>query len=902
MLSAGSKLGPYEIQAPLGAGGMGEVYRARDARLGREVALKVLPEAFAKDAERLARFRREAQVLASLNHPNIAAIYGFEDSGGVHALVMELVEGPTLAERVKQRAISAEEALPIAKQICEALEYAHERGIIHRDLKPANIKIAQNDSVKVLDFGLAKALESDAAAVDVSSSPTISRMTQAGIILGTAAYMSPEQAKGKTVDRRTDIWAFGCVLYELLTGTTAFSGETVTDTLASVIRAEPDWSLLPASTPTHVRVLLQRCLQKDAKQRLRDIGDARIAIDEVLSGAAAAAERQSFAVKTPEHAGRRWLPWGIAGSLAIVVVIGAVAYFRSNAGPPVAPGITSLSVSLPQGVSLVLRDALPLALSPDGRSLVFMGEKDGAEQLYLRTMDQPDSGPIQGTEGGVSPFLSPDGQWIGFFASGQLKKVSIHGGEPVTLADAPNQRGGSWAPDGSIIFSPDYSSGLMRIPAGGGPVETLLAPDAGKGERSYRWPEALPNGKGILYTVGKAAGVANYEGADIAIYSFQARQSHIVTHGWLARYSSAGYLLSFRTGLLTALPFDENRMQVTGPAIQLTQTVGGDVGSAAVYFSMAANAAMVYVQGSTASQMSTLVLVTQKGDAHTLPLPPRQYNNPRFSPDGKRLVFAIGNVTGPADIWTYDLKTGNLSRLTFDNASILPVWSPNGSRIAFDSLYVHQGITTKAADGSGGEQELFIPGMEGVQPDAWSANGKIFAFTVDKGANGDLWTVDLEAKTQPTLFQANASGAVFSPDGKFVAYTSYQSGTYQVLVREFPSGGQWQIGNEGGADPKWSRDGRELFYASTPAAYVHNWTIDEMNVQTEPSFHFSSPHALFQFSFSKYTVATTPQVNYDVSPDGQQFVFIQPGGQTQAPSEINVVLNFPAEIRAPMQK
>jgi len=904
-LEAGTRLGPYEIHAPIGAGGMGEVYRARDTRLGRDVAIKVLPEAFARDAERMTRLRREAQVLASLNHPNIAAIYGFEDSGGTHALVLELVEGTTLAERIKQGGIPLEERLAIAKQVAEGLEYAHERGIVHRDLKPANIKITQNDAVKILDFGLAKALETDGASADISSSPTISRMaTLAGIILGTAAYMSPEQARGKTVDRRTDIWAFGCVLYEMLTGEMIFAGETVTDTLAAVIKSEPDWSQLSPNTPLAIRNLLQRCLRKDSRQRLQSIGDARIVLEEYLvnpnAAAEAAAENRLSAggARPPLQTWQRALPWAVATALTVVVIIGAAAYFRWKAGPPAATDITSLSVSLPQGVNLALRDSLPLAFSSDGRSLVFMAEKGGVEQLYLRAMDQLDALPIQGTEGGVSAFFSPDGQWIGFFADGQLKKVSIHGGEPVALADAPNERGGSWGPDGTIIFSPEYAAGLMRVPASGGKVEALLVPATKNGERTYRWPEVLPNGKGVIYTIGLRTGIANYDDAEIALYSFDARQTHILTHGWMARYSSAGYLMCLRGGVLTLLPFDEDRLQVTGAAVQLRQSAGGDPSSSAGYFSIAAKGTMVYVPGSFSQPGGLLTLVNRKGESHALPLPAKQYNNPRFSPDGKRLVFAVGNVTGPADVWTCDLKSGNLNRLTFDNDSILPVWSADGTKVAFDSLRAGEGINTRVADGNGNEQPLFNPRVEGVQPDAWSTDGKFFAFTVDRAPNGDLWTEDLGANAQPKLFQTSASGATFSPDGKFIAYTSYQSAAYQVFVREFPSGGQWQISNDGGEGPRWSRDGKELFYEHMSMAGIQTWMIEGVNVATKPSFRAGSPHELFGFSLDQYVMATTPYVDYDVSPDGKEFVFVQTRGSTQAPSSLNVVLNFPAETRA----
>jgi len=667
-LSSGTKLGPYEVVAPLGAGGMGEVYRARDMRLGRDVALKVLPEGVARDAERMARFRREAQVLASLNHPNIAAIYGFEDSGGTHALVMELVEGPTLAERIKAGAIPLDEALPMAKQIAEGLEYAHERGIVHRDLKPANVKITPDGAVKVLDFGLAKALEGDAASTDISSSPTISRMaTQAGIILGTAAYMSPEQAKGKSVDRRTDIWAFGCVLYEMLTGRMAFSGETVTDTLAAVIRAEPDWSLLPKDTPTHVRVLLQRCLKKDAKQRLRDIGDARIALEEVLSGVA---KEQMASVGASLPVRRQLLPWAVA-AFCTLVAVGLAAYLYFGRATGGNAGNVTLDVSLPEGVNVVTRDSPNVALSPDGKEIVFMGAKETVSQLYRRSLDEPDAEPLAGTENGLSPFFSPDGKWIGFFADGKLKKIPADGGRAQILTDAPNQRGGSWTPDGTIIFSPEYTAGLVAISDSGGTPKQLITPDTAKGERTYRWPDALPNGKGVIFTDGMSNSAASYDDAEIAVYSFGTKKIRVLAHGDMAVYSSAGYLLYYRAGALFAAPFNESRMEITGEAVQLPEHVSDDPTSGATYVAVAGDGTMAYLRGGADMSARLVTITDRKGESHVLPLPARGYSIPRFSPDGKRLLLIINSVSnsmvsGQGDLWIYDFGSGSLSRLTFD--------------------------------------------------------------------------------------------------------------------------------------------------------------------------------------------------------------------------------------------
>jgi Tol biopolymer transport system component len=916
MLSSGKKLGSYEILSPLGTGGMGEVYRARDTRLGRDVALKVLPEGFTRDVERLARFRREAQVLASLNHPNIAAIYGFEDSGEVHGLVMELVEGPTLADMISRtgrgaesapgnaKPIPIEEALAIAKQICEALEYAHERGIVHRDLKPANVKVTPDGAVKILDFGLAKALEGETAAADISSSPTISRMaTQAGIILGTAAYMSPEQAKGKSVDRRADIWAFGCVLYEMLTGKMAFSGETVTDTLAAVIRAEPDWSLLPKDTPTHVRVLLQRCLKKDAKQRLRDIGDARIALEEVLSGVA---KEQMAAAVASRPAWRRALPWAVAALCAVVAMgLGAYLYVEERTRG-VRENVT-LQVSLPDGVSIVTRDAPSVALSPDGQEIVFMGVKGSAVQLYARSLDEPEAKPIAGTENGVSPFFSPDGKWIGFFADGKLEKISLEGGTAQNLADAPNQRGGSWAPDGTIIFSPEYSAGLLEISDSGGAPKQIIMPDQSKGERTYRWPEVLPNGKGVIFTAGMSNSAASYDDAEIAVYSFATKKIRVLTHGDMAIYSPAGYLLYYRAGALFAVPFSESRMEITGEAVQLPERVSDDPTSGATYMAVAKNGVMAYLSGGSATSSRTIAITNRKGESHVLTLPARGYSIPRFSPDGKRLALIVSDVAnfalnGRGDVWIYDFGSGSESRLTFDGTDDYATWSPDGTNIYFDSSRGRGGnLYVKRSDGTGNERPVLSNEGGGFfDPDSVSPDGKVIAFTQPGGALGTLGTVTLGGTPVIKILKRNAGAGAFSPDGHYIAYGSYQSGAYQIFVDTFPmGGGEWQISVDGGALPRWSKGGRELVYYDSPQNRMM-----AVDVQVKPTFHAGPPRVLFNLPGAQFSpMQTNPAVNYDVSADGERFVFLQASnGGEQVPATLSVRLNLPAQIRRLTQK
>jgi len=566
-LQAGTKLGSYEVVAQIGAGGMGEVYRAHDTKLARDVAIKVLPEAFAHDAERLSRFQREAKMLAALNHPNIATIHGLEQSGGTSYLVMELVPGETLQERVKREGhVPVEEALGIAKQIAEALEAAHEKGIIHRDLKPANVKVTPEGKVKVLDFGLAKAFAGDTSREDIGNSPTLSMAaTMQGVILGTAAYMSPEQAKGKAVDKRTDIWAFGCVLYELLTGKQTFHGEDVTDILAAVVRAEPDWSLLPPSTPRKIRDLLRRCLQKDKALRLRDAGDARIEIHEALTFPATA--EPTVAAKGIRVFGRQALILGLGALLLVAVVTGLAVW---SLEPSVQKPVTRTVIDLPPGEQLAGLDNGPsLALSPDGTQLVYVARQGGTQQLYLRAMDSLEARPIPGTDGALEPFFSPDGKTIGFFAGGKLKKVSVSGGAALTLGDAAVSRGASWGSQGMIAFAPTITSVLHGMPDAGGTAQPLTHFE--KGENSHRWPEFLPGGKAVLLAAGTGGG---FNGAQIAAYSLvTGERRNVIQGGTNPRYAASGHLIYAQEGNLMAVQFDAQRLLVKGSAVPMVEGV-----------------------------------------------------------------------------------------------------------------------------------------------------------------------------------------------------------------------------------------------------------------------------------------------------------------------------------------
>ena len=681
-LTIGNCVGPYHVLALIGEGGMGEVYRARDTKLDRDVALKVLPEAFTADPDRLARFEREAKVLASLNHPNIGSIYGLEEAEGVRALVLELVEGPTLADRIKQGPIPLNDALPIAKQIAEALEAAHEQGVIHRDLKPANIKVKDDGTVKVLDFGLAKAFQPDASDLSAAS-PTISltaAATQMGMVIGTAAYMSPEQAKGKVVDKRADVWAFGAVLYEMLVGQKPFTGKDVSDTLAAVLRIDADFDALPDETPPRVRQVLKACLQKEPKDRVRDIGDVSLAMDGTFD--TPAVETSSSVKPAQLQVWQRPTP-------ALVVALALLAFGGLAVGTvmrPVLPSPGSLArfvvITPPDGPLFRSRNTPEVAISPDGTRIVY-GSGTGpaaTRQLYLRHVDQLDASPLRGTERGNAPFFSPDGEWVGFQdAANTLKKVSVLGGPAVTICDVDGfSRGMSWAADDTIVFATTSSNGLMRVPAVGGEPEVLTTVDPEGAETAHAWPEVLPNGKGVLFTAWSGSD----DGSRIAVVSLETGEiTYLVPGGSNPHYSPTGHIVYGVGGTLRAVGFDAERLALTSnnpvPVVENVNTKP----SGAANFSLAGNGSLVYVAGAGGAgggPQRTLVWVDREGREEPIGLPPNAYAYARLSPDVTRLAVHIGDPEN-TDVWISELARGTLTRLTTDPAGdFAPLWTPDG--------------------------------------------------------------------------------------------------------------------------------------------------------------------------------------------------------------------------------
>ncbi|MGH9862509.1 MAG: protein kinase domain-containing protein [Candidatus Acidiferrales bacterium] len=885
MSLVGKTISHYRVVGQLGAGGMGEVYRAQDTRLGREVAIKVLPDAFTYDPERLARFEREAHLLASLNHPHIAVIHGLEEADGRRCLVLELVEGETLAERLTRGAAPLEEALMTARQIAEALEAAHEKGIVHRDLKPGNVKVTPEGAVKVLDFGLAKAFESEGVEEDISKTPTLtSPATRIGVLLGTAAYMSPEQARGKIVDKRADIWAFGCVLFEMLTGKQLFGGDTITDTLAAVVRAEPDWTTLPVSTPPKVQQLLRRCLQKDPRQRLRDIGEARIAVEEVLAGKAEAPEAAPVVV-----AARGWperLPWLVAGVLAVLLAVSLGGLWRTTRTVLAPP--TRLAVPITPPDALFPGDQGLLAISPDGRRLVYVASRQSTAQLYLRSLDQFQATPMPGTEGATTPFFSPDGEWVGFFAGGKLKKVSIRGGAPTTLCDGAANRGATWSPDDMIYFTPSPVAGLYRVPAAGGTPQGVTKPDSSKGERSHRWPQMLPGGKAILFTFETS--FASFNDAHIGVYSPETGQRRTVFDGGAnAHYAASGHLVFGRIGSLLAVPFNLTRLEVTGPPAPVVEGVMMNPSTGAVHFDLSADGSLLYLPGSARAVEHPLFWVDRKGVARPAMEGRRAFIGPRLSPDGSRLAVEIGGPT--TDIWVYDLARQTLTRLTFEGSNFVPFWTPDGKRIVFSSDRAGvPNLFWKAADGSAPEERLTTSGSpqfaSSVSPDGQRV---LFRESTSSTAS-DVMVLPLEGERKPQPFVQTSFEeryARFSADGGWVAYMSNESGQPEVYVQPYPGpGGKWQISTEGGTEPVWSRDGRELFYRNGNKLMA-------VSVQTRSGFQASTPRMLFE---GPYELGTARATNYDVAPDGQRFVMIKLDEQATGSSQLNVVLHWFDEL------
>jgi len=902
MVKPGTSIGSYEIISLLGTGGMGEVYRARDARLKRDVALKILPEFFASDPDRLARFQREAQVLAALKHQHVADIYGFEESNGHRALVLELVEGETLAHRIAHGAIPIDEALPIARQMAEALEYAHEQGVVHRDLKPSNIKITPSGAVKVLDFGLAKL--SDGSVVrrpDASMSPTMADISGVGVLLGTAAYMSPEQARRNTADKRSDVWAFGCVLYEMLTGRRAFAGDEVTDILANVLKSSPDWTRLPADTPAAIRTLLRRCLEKDRAQRLPDIGSARLEIADAIAhghehGGTVRADRR-----------RHLIPWAIAaaGAIAAVITIGLWAPWRST---PV-PATTRVTVELGADVSLALQGAPSAIISPDGNTLVFLGQpRNGPRQLFVRRMNELMASPLPGTEEAGGPFFSPNGEWVGFFANNRLKKIAVAGGAAITLTEVTQPIGATWTERDTIVFVP-VAGELREIPANGGtstslPVEQSAVP---------LLPAAVPGSNALLYTA--LTGIGQLAEASVVARALPGGEPQTIVRGaTFGRYVESGHLLYLAQGTVFAVPFDVKALKIIGNTVPLIEGVQFNAANGAAQFAVSRTGTLVFTPGGGQAIDRPMSWLDQRGSITPIKSSLGQWGTPRFAPDGRR-VSITRSERGNSDIWTYDLERDTLTRITLDaGVDASPVWTPDGRRIAFGSNGANGAaplnLYWKRADGTGDAQRLTESKLAQL-PASWHPTRPILAFHEGSPPNPQrvmLLELDGDEATgwkprEPVEFIGGPYRNVmptFSPDGKWLAYLSDKSGRMEVYVRPFPGpGDEVQISSGGGNDPKWSSRRQELFYSTfAPTANARGQLMVAPYIVQGNVFKPEKPR-----QWSTVTAAAPPIGQFglylDLHPDGQRFLIAPVPDTTALPrrDSVVVVFNFLEELK-----
>ena len=872
-LSAGARVGHYEIVELIGVGGMGEVYRARDTKLERDVAIKVLPEELSHDPGRLARFEREAKLLASLTHPGIATLYGIEHVEGKPALIMELVEGETLAERVARGVIPYEEAVALFTQIADAVGAAHKKGIIHRDLKPANIKLTPDGKIKILDFGLAKLVEPESAERSgaASQSPTLTKNTALGAILGTASYMSPEQARGKPVDKRTDIWAFGCCLYEALSSRKAFDGETVTDVLSRVLQLEPEWSALPPDVPAPLPRLLKRCLDKNPDRRVHDIADARLDLEESL-GAPSVADDRRTANKLP-----------MVATAVVAAVLGAFLSWLAREGVPTPP-VKRFSINLPPGDEFLVGgiEGPLVAISPDGSKVVYAGVREGKAQLFLRRIGEHSSEPVAGTENGRMPFFSPDGQWIGFAVGLQLKRVALDGGPTVEVSQLTDWfLGGSWPVDREILFGQFGAESLFWVSPNG-----RVSPDAFQRDDeavAHRWPQVLPNGQGAVFVTGP------WDEARIAVLSLETGNAHVLDElGTYPRYATSGHIVFARERTLFAVPFDPIPLALTGPAVPVLDNVGqGGAGEA--YFDISQEGTLVYISGQT-KPPTGLVWVDREGQSRALgPMRSATWNTPRLSPNGELILAGLEPQDAPPNLWLLGTARPSLMRFTtLGEGDTDPVWSPDGDAVFF---LAGRRLVRQAIDSS----EQLQNGTACGTLTSISSDGHLFVCD-ERGESGD-WDIALlrvnrngengaNGESEPLVSSRfNEHDGRLSPDDRWLAYVSDESGRVEIYVQPFPGPGRkTSVSTEGGAEPAWSRDGHELFYRRGQELYAVPFSADGEAGQ---------PTLLFTGKFR--ITDDNHRTHYDVSLDGEHFVMIQSEASDVRP-EIHVVLNWFTEL------
>jgi eukaryotic-like serine/threonine-protein kinase len=882
-LSPGTRLGDYEIAGVLGRGGMGEVYRARDLRLEREVAIKVLPERFAESPERVARFRREARLLASLNHPNVGAIYGVAEQNTVEALVLELVDGPTLAERIASGPIPPREAVAIARQIVEALDAAHRLGIVHRDLKPANIKLTPHGKAKVLDFGLARVVALDTVPGSGAGGTDLTAVGDRALVLGTVAYMSPEQTRGLQVDQRADIWAFGCVLFEMLTGERAFRGTSVGEILAGVLDREPDFTKLPAAIPRSLRRLLKRCLEKDPRRRLGYIGDALADLDGALSGATVPV--------APTGRARRPRAWHLAAVILVVAAVVAVVFVQRSPQGPDTSRVMRLAVPLASGDELVTGAHPVAALSPDGRMLVYRARRNETIRLFRRSLGQLESEAIPGSENAASPFFSPDGRWLGFDADGVLKKMPAAGGPAVAIARAPGGITAGWADDGHIVFATPVSRVLHRISGDGGEPQPVSVLNEERGELLHNHPFPLPGGRVVLFTIVRP------DARDVAALRLDTREVRILTAGMQPRLLPTGHLLFARDDALWAAPFDAVALTLKREPLPVLEGLhNNDI----VYFTTAADGSLAYVPRRAPSTGRTLQWIDRNGGSSPLPLGPRPYLRAALSPDGSRIALAMDDDDNNTDVWIAHLARGTLTRLT-SHATVdtAPLWSPDGRFIVFRSERDGGGLFRRAADSTGESERITRSDGPFQTPYSWSPDGRELLFSELSGYRLQrIRSVSLETREVRTLLEGEFAQLRprVSPDGRWLAYQSDESGRFEVYVRPYPGlqAARWQVSTSGGTSPKWSPDGRELFYYDGAA-------VVSVRVGAGGST-FSAEAFQALFEFRPFMGRMGP--DFDVSPDGRRFLMLQdapPTDPVARRAQLVLVQNWFDELRARMR-
>ncbi len=905
-LTAGTKLGPYGILAPLGAGGMGEVYRARDSRLDRDVAIKVLPEAFSRDPERVARFEREAKLLASLNHPNIAAVYGFEQAGDKRLLVLELVEGETLADRLKVGPMAIDEALATAKQIAEALESAHEQGIIHRDLKPGNIKITPEGKVKVLDFGLAKAMAADDRShTAVANSPTITAdFTRPGVIMGTAAYMSPEQARGKAVDKRTDIWSFGCVLYECLGGRKPFDGETSTDLIARILERDPDWSRLPPKTPPTAQLLMRRCLAKDRNKRLRDIGDARIELESALADPTSSGLLFAGAV-VAGRSGRRGRGVGLLMGLLVATALlgsGLGWWLRASRESVSAPAIVRFNVDAPAPFEFRIGeryDSSSFCLDDDGTMLAFSAFAEGSSRIFVRKFSENEARALPGTEGGWNPFFSPDGRWVGYFMGGKLMKAPVSGGPAMTLCDA-TATNAAWLEDGTIVYGDSGGRRLLRVgEMGGMPKELAIA---GQSRRSVDGKQlllgfqsvcAIPAADYVLAGVWDGTTIEDYAIVSVSLADGTVRS--LMQHGVDPKFIAPGTLVFLRGSSVMEVPFDAKTASLTG---EPREVIGGVVCSKwadDALFTASANGTLAFMPGGRQGPDRRLIRVDSTGKSEPLTeTADAIVGGMRLSPDGRDLILIT--LRRNIDLWSFNLARRSLTLVNNMGESWSPVWTPDGSAILFGQIVPEKPRTVvkKRVDGSAAVEPVPIEGDDEINPNSFSADGTQLLVTLDEVSQerrSDIALIPWGKPGPPQIVLGSAadeSNAKFAPDGAHFAFVSNETGRYEVFVRSLSnSGSKWQVSQAGGHEPVWSRDGRKLFFLD------HKGILLAASVDWDSGPKFSAPEKLFDTA----GIATTDLWGvYDVLPDGD-FVMVQPAAWEKQAPRIHVVLNWREELK-----